>query len=246
MKILLTIIFCFTTHAYADYFSKKDFHLAIGAQGSSLVYKRGIITYEGYQIIPIYSLNLFREDLFIAGSALYSNVKFTENFRVLSRFNANATKDEPAYYTTEKENDRVRREKTNEIDLFFQYDFNHSTYLRLEYSKDISAHHGQYSAMHFRYDLRNTDAPTLIQPGLFVSAGFADKSHNEYLYGTGASSGFNNIEYGFSITSPKAIDNFWPTLKLTHFEILGDNKDASFVEEKSGLSIEFLFAKKVF
>ncbi len=237
----------FSQQGEATSFAKKDLAVAIGAKASSLIYKRGIIIYEGVQLSPIYSINLFRKDLFIAGSALYHNLIFSKNIRLLTRINLDATKDRPLYYSSEKEDDRIRREKTNELDFFFQYDFTHSSYIRIEYSKDLVAHYGQYSAVHLRYDLRTNKSPTLIQPGLFLSLGQGDKNHNEYLYGEGAKSGVNNIEYGFSIVSPKAIDNFWPTLKITQFEILGkDNKEASFVEEKTGISVEFLFAKRVF
>jgi hypothetical protein len=247
MKSFLTFLLIASTASSATVFSKKDFTLALGAQANSLIYKRGIITYEGYQVVPIYSVSLFRKDLFIAGSALYYNLEIINKIRLLSRLNINATKDEPLCITDEKEEERVRRDKTNEFDLFLQYDFTHSSYIRLEYSKDLVAHHGEYTALHLRYDFKDSGAPTLIQPGLFVSLGQGDKAHNEYLYGAGADSGLNNIEYGFSIISPKAIDNFWPTLKITRFEILGnENRDATFVQKKDGISLQLIVAKRLF
>jgi hypothetical protein len=247
MKAFLTLLLIASTSLSAAVFSKKDFTLALGAQANSLLYKRGIITYEGYQVAPIYSVSLFRKDLFIAGSAVYYNYTLKNNIRLLSRFNINSTKDAPLYITDEKEEERVRRDKTNEFDLFLQYDFTHSTYIRLEYSKDLVIHNGEYTALHARFDFKDSGSPSLIQPGLYVSIGQGDKSHNEYLYGAGASSGLNNIEYGFSIISPKAIDNFWPTLKITRFEILGDkNRNASFVQEKDGISLQLLVAKRLF
>lgn len=227
-------------------FSKKDLSLALGAQASSLTYKRGIITHKGYQVVPIFALNLFSEDLFIAGSGLYYKMNLTKNLNFMTRLNLNSTNDRPLFYSNEDEVDRVRREKTNELDFFVQYDFSFASYIRLDYSKDLTAHKGQYVALKLRYDLINSKSKELIEPGIFVSAGHGDKEHNDYLYGEGAKSGMNNVEYGVSITSTKAIANFWPTLKITEFQILGDeNKKASFVQETKGFSIEALFAMKV-
>ena len=49
------------------------------------------------------------------------------------------------------------------------------------------------------------------------------------------------------MTSPDVIDYFWPTLKVSSFEILGEqNRSASFVTDKKGFQVELLFAFKLF
>lgn len=241
-KIILLLLVSNSLYA----FSKKDLSLALGAQTSSLTYKRGIITHKGYQIIPIYALSLFHKNIFAAGSALYYQVKLNEKIKLTSRLNFNSTNDRPLFYSNEDEEDRIRRDRTSEFDTFIQYDFTDASFIRLDYSKDLVAHKGNYAAIKFRYDLINSKNRMLFEPGFFISTGMGDQNHNEYLYGLGASSGKNNIEYGFSITSSKAIDNLWPTLKVTQFEILGQgNKNASYVQETKGFSIEALFAMKV-
>lgn len=248
MKKIGFILLILTTLVQAkdSFFSKKDFSVAIGAQGNSLLYKRGIITHKGYQVFPIYAVSLFNPNLLLAGSALYYKLNLGEKFSVRTRLNFDATNDEPLYYTNEDEEDRVRRDKTNELDFFLQYDFTHSSYIRFQSSKDLVAHKGSYYELKIRYDLLDQGEKRLVQPGLFISAGYGDKDHNTYLYGIGANKdSVNNIEYGFSITSPRAIDNFWPTLKITKFEILGDeNRSGSFVQEREGFSVEALMAFK--
>lgn len=246
-KIILVLTILFSSKLLAINFDKENFSLALGAQGSSLLYKRGIVTYSGYQIIPIYSLNLFNENLLLAGSGLYYKLQASEKSHFWFRLNGNSTPDRPLYSTVDNQDERVERKETSEFDIFYQYEFERSSYLRFNYSKDLKAHKGNYYEFKFRYNIVDISNKGLFEIGTFVSLGYGDQRHNEYFYGNGASkSSLNNAEYGISVTSSKAIDNFWPTLKLTRFEILGDeNQNASFVREKSSFTVEALVAFKV-
>lgn len=249
--IIILSIFSFFNNTYASSFDKKYLEVAAGLQANSLLYKRGIITYEGYQVFPIYSVKLFHPDLLLAGSALYYKHNFLhDNFYFRSRLNIDSTLDQPLYYTTEEEEDRVRRDSTSELDFFLEYDANEKGFIRLQYSKDLVEHKGNYFELRGNIALGNFIKKRkgyLIQPGLFTAVGHGDKKHNEYFYGDGAEASLNNIEYGILVNSPGVIDIFWPTLKITRFEILGDkNREASFVQEKDGWNIELLMAFKIF
>lgn len=246
------LLFSFTSEA-KDFFSKNDFSIAVGGQADSQVHKRGIITYGGFQGIPIYAITLFNPDLILAGSALYyKHQLIKDQLFIRTRLNIDATNDEPLYFTSESEEDRVRRESTAEFDFYLEYLFPNESFLRLNLSQDLVAHKGRYLELRGRlalYDFfKKPGGKALIQPGLFVAAGFGDAKHNEYLYGAGAeSSSFNNLEYGLSVTSPRVIDLFWPTFTVTHFQLLGDqNKAGSFVQEDSGWSVQLLFAFKIY
>lgn len=252
MKIIHIVLFslCLSLSSHAAVFEKRHFGAAVGAQASSLLYKRGIITYKGYQVFPIYSVQLFNPNLLIAGSAIYLKTQLgDENFFLRTRVNFGATPDRPLYETDEDEDERVERDQTNELDIYLEKHFENGSFARGQISKDLKAHNGYYYEMFARVSLVNMNKasdPALINIGLFASAGYGDEKHNEYLYGAGADkASLNNFEYGLSITSPKVIDSFWPTLKISTFQILGDNKEGSFVRETTGTSIEALFAFKV-
>ena len=249
--ILLFLPLIISLTAHAKFFDKKDFTVAVGGQVSSLLYKRGIITYEGYQAFPIYSISLFNPNLHLIGSSLFYNVPINgKKFLLRSRIQFDATNDEPLYYTNEEEDDRIRRDKTNEFDSYLEYSFDDGHYLRLQYSKDLVEHHGEFFELHGRLalaDFYGSGDNSLIQPGIFAAVGYGDSKHNQYLYGEGAgSTGVTSQEYGIYIASPKAIEVFWPTLKMTWFELVGDARDGAYVEEKSGFSIEALAAFRVF
>ena len=249
--VLILGLLNMTYYAHTSTFDKKHLEVAAGIQANSLLYKRGIITYEGYQITPIVSIKLFHPDLLFAGSSLYYKHALPyKNLFFRSRLNFNSTQDEPLYYTSENEEDRVRRDTTSELDGYIEYDAKEKGFIRLQYSKDLVEHQGNYFELRGSIALGNfikKGKGYLIQPGLFTAIGHGDKEHNEYFYGDGAEASLNNIEYGLLINSPGVIDIFWPTLKITRFEILGDkNREASFVQEKDGWNIELLMAFKIF
>jgi hypothetical protein len=240
-----------TSRVYGETFSKKDFSLALGVQANSLLYKRGIVTYGGHQVSPLLSVTLFNPNFLFAGSALYYKYHLNqENFILRSRLNINATPDQPLYYTNEQEGKRVKRDSTSELDLYLEYKDEKNIYLRLQSSTDLVASHGQYFESFIHLPLFNFSSgpnkDSLLLLGLFTALGYGDLNHNEYLYGEEAQGwSINNVEYGLSLRSPKVIDMFWPTFKITRFEILGNkNRNASYVDEKEGWSIEALVAFK--
>lgn len=246
--LILILFSLFLSHnLFALNLKKSDFSFALGVQGSAILHKRGITTYNGYQVTPIYSLNLFSKNLLLAGSSLYFKKVLSEKSHIWFRLNGSATPDRPLYYTTTSEEDSILREDTSEFDIIYQYNLKRSSYFRFVFSKDLVAHGGNYMELKTRYNIIDISSRGLVEIGVYGAIGFGDSNHNEYLYGTGANrNGLNNIEYGLSITSTKAIDNLWPTLKLTKFEVLGDeNRSAAYVEDKAGFNIEALIAFKV-
>ncbi len=233
------------------FFSTEDFDVALGVQGNSLLYKRGIITYEGYQIVPIYTVQLFNPKLFMAGGALYYKHELSKNLLLRTRLNFDSTLDKPLYKTLEDESARPRRESTTELDIYLEYTVINDSFFRFLISQDVIAHKGNYFELRGRLALldlykKNLEKP-LIQLGIFSSIGYGSSQHNDYFYGKGANkAGFNNLEYGISITSPKVIEKFWPTFKITRFHVLGsNNKEGSHIQETKGWSIEALMAFQV-
>lgn len=250
--ILILVGFGFPLHSRAGWLSGDDFAIALGGQYSSLLQKRGIITYEGYQAIPVYSIQLWNPRLLVAGSAFYFNQSlFSENHLLRLRLNIDSTNDEPLYYTDEGKGERIRREKTSEVDVYYEFRLEGGSHFRIQYSKDIVEHNGSYTEIYLHlalFNLWGSGKKVLVQPGVFGSLGGGDRKHNEYLYGIGVGQDtqITNVQYGVSVTSPGVIDLFWPTLKFTRFELIGEQvRNASFVQEKDGYQVELLFAFRV-
>lgn len=245
---ILTILFLHN-NVKADFLKTEKLQIAAGLQYRSLLYKRGIITYEGYQAVPIYSVNYEDSSFLLAGSSLFYKRAINQNWSFRTRLNIDSTEDNPLYVTEEKEEERVRRDETSEWDAYFEYLSERGHYFRFQLSQDLQAHKGSYIELRGRIALadylKKGQGQPLIQPALFAAVGGASREHNEYFYGSD-SAGLNNIEYGLLITSPKVIDVFWPTLKITRFEILGeDNRAGNLVQEKDGFSVEALMAFRV-
>ncbi|MCB0356875.1 MAG: hypothetical protein KDD40_07705 [Bdellovibrionales bacterium] len=253
MRILiLWLLLSFSFSLQATAFSKKDFQFAVGGQYQSILQKRGIVTYKGYQVLPIYSIQLWNPNLLVAGSSLYyTHILVNPKHRFRLRLNLDSTLDRPLYYTSEKENERIRREETSEFDIFYEWRRSNDDHIRLQFSQDLVAHNGFYTELYFHKKLFNLlmakNNKALLQPGVFAALGGGNKNHNEYLYGVGASHySLTNLQYGFAVTSPSAIDVFWPTFKITRFELLGEeNRRASYVREREGWQVELLFAFRV-
>lgn len=247
----LSFFLFFTSNLMAqDFFNTEDFHFALGANYTSLSQKRGIITNKGYLVLPLYSINLFNPDLVLAGSSLYFKQKLSDSQALRFRFQSNATGDHPLYYTTEKEEERIRREKTSELSFYYEISSEENSHLRIQYSKDLKAHKGAYVELYTHlslFDLYTKNSKRLAQLGIFASIGGGDKKHNQYLYG-GNFDSFqeSNYQIGIAILSPDVIDQFWPTLKITKFGLLGEAKSGSYVDETDGISLEILLAKKLF
>lgn len=250
LKIFTLMMLSVSLQAQAE-FSTKNFQGALGVQYSSLLQQRGIITYKGYQVTPIFSVQLFHPQILWAGSALYYIQPITSKnhfFRMKANFDS--TLDKPLYYTEEKKHERVRRESTSELSLDYEIRSQGGSFFRTSYVQDVVAHDGFYTEIYGHLavlDVLGKDEKSLVQIGLFSSLGGGNKDHNSYFYGTN-SGGYSatNIQYGLSVTSPKVIDSYWPTLKVSRFELIGDARDGSFVKETQGWQIETLFAFRVF
>lgn len=242
-----------TPIAEAAFFQKKDFAVALGAEYISLLERRGMIVYEGYQLFPIYSVDLFNPDFQLVGSTL--NYRWRSEDRRLtfrSRLNLDSTNDSPLYETSEKEKDRIRRSTTSEIEGHVEWYAFQQLELSGNIGQDIGAHGGTHAEITTRVIVgnfwRKENGGAMIQPAFFGTLGGATESHNRYLYGTGAEGGLSHYAYGFSISSPAVIDTFYPVLKITRFGLLGDsNRSASLVrsDEKEGWQALVLAAFRV-
>jgi len=245
--------FAVSSTANASFFSKENFAVALGAEYVSLLERRGIIVYNGYQIFPIYSIDLFNPDLQLVGSSLNYRWRTSDQaLTVRTRFNFDSTNDSPLYETAEKKTNRIRRTMTSEVEGFLEWRALSHLELTTNISQDIGAHGGTHGEVGARVILGNflqrENRAAMIQPALFGIFGVATKNHNKYLYGVGAEGGLSHYAYGFSISSPAVIDTFYPVLKITRFGLLGDkNRSAAYVRsgEKDSWQVLALAAFRI-
>lgn len=244
MKALLLVICIIPSLSLAD-----EWKIAVGALSKTLNTKRGMITYQGHQVSPIFSIEKEGIPLMIAGSSVYYRQRIEGDFFVRSRLHFNATGDHPAYFTETPESETIQREQTNEWNVYLEHQ-NNEHYFRFEVSRDLNAHESNYFEVHSRFALFDYIRPKMkavIQPSVYAAIGYGDEGHNQYLYGNSAQSGVNHYELGIIVASPNVIDPFFPTLKLNYFEILGEeNRGAELVEHRQGVALEILFAFRVF
>jgi outer membrane scaffolding protein for murein synthesis (MipA/OmpV family) len=251
--LLLALLALVPAKGQASFFDKNELSGALGGQYMSLIERRGIIVYDGYQAFPIYSVNLWNPNLQLVGSTLNYRWSLLEDTLVLrARANFDATNDEPLYETDEKEEDRIRRKTTNEVEGFVEWRAAKLLELNANISQDVGAHGGTHAEIGTRIILGEyikKNKSYMIQPALFASIGAASKDYNEYLYGSGAVSGVSHYSAGFSISTPAVIDYFYPVFKATWFGLIdSENRNASYVRknEKDSFQILALFAFKVF
>ena len=250
----LLLIFCvsFSLNAHADFFQKKDFKLSLGIQGRSLLYKRGMLLYSGVQPIPILAVDVFNPNLiFTLGKIYFKQPLIKDRLNLRLNLAMNAIGDKPLIKSAAEENSYPEREKSTELECYIEYIFEGGSFSRLSIHRDFTTHKSNYYEAGFNINLSSLIGPSekkgMWQPGAFINLGHGDGKHNEFLYGEGANvASLNNLEYGLIIHSPKVIDIFWPTVKLTSFQILGDeNKSGSLVQKTRQFSFEFLIAKQI-
>jgi hypothetical protein len=250
---VMLLEFAIGNNANASFFSKDDFAVALGAEYLSQLERRGIIVYKGYQVFPIYSVDLFNPDLQLVGSSLNYRWRLDSQALTLrTRLSIDSTNDSPLYETKEKKTDRIRRTSTSEVEGFLEWRALSYMELSASISQDIGAHGGTHGEVGTRLILGNfvqrEERGAMIQPALFGTLGLATKRHNEYLYGNGAEKGLSHYTFGFSVSSPAVIDTFYPVLKISRFGLLGNkNRSAAFVrsDEKDSWQILALAAFRV-
>lgn len=250
--LLLSLLALTPNKGHATFFSHKDFAGALGGQYVSLLERRGIIVYDGYQAFPIFSVNLWNPNLQLVGSTLNYRWSISEDTLVLrTRINFDATNDKPLYETDEKEEGRVRRKTTNEVEGFVEWRAHKLLELNANVSQDVTAHGGIHAEVGTRIILGEyvkKNKSYLIQPALFGSLGAATKDYNEYMYGAGAQGGISHYSAGFSVSAPAVIDYFYPVLKATWFGLIDSaNRNATYVQkdEKESFQILALFAFRI-
>jgi len=248
--VFIIYLLCITTVQATDKWKYNYFKFSIGAEYLSNLNKRGATFYDSYQVIPIFSIDLFSKDLFIVGTSLNYRHKINNYLLYRAKLNINATGDKPLYKTGLEINKLDQKAKTNEIDNILEIRSKKQGEISLLISKDLQAHNGSYLELKIRKIAFNQKVGKLnFQTALFTSIGAGTKAHNKYLYGEGSSAfSLTNYSYGLSISAPPAIDYIYPVLNIKRYGILGSkNKNASLVRDNnSNWQIIALFAFNIF
>lgn len=251
LKVLSVSLFLTSlgSNARAE-FSKDKFAVAVGAEYLSQLDRRGVVTYGSYQLIPIFAVDLFHPSLQLVGSTLNWRDQISESVLYRIRLNLDAANDTPLYYTGEKEESRVRRKVSSELEFFAEV----TPVSFIETTLNAGTGLGGYSGLFAEGSLRlklgryfERGKGFLAEPAITASVGGGSNEHNLYYYGPGSAPGLSYATVGISVASPGIIDHFYPWFKVYRSTLLGANRDAQYVktEEREHWTFLVLGALKV-
>jgi hypothetical protein len=214
--------------------------LNLGFRYSSLLENRGIIFYQDFQIDPVLGLFLFDDRVeFLGDSIGYRDFIVKDMLRLRSRFVSISDKPLFPNYDSVRMSTPRRAdtyEWSSRAELFLPgYNDHYRAEIDFEYAKDISVHHGNYLNLQTKVKICDFRVSgTMIEPNTFAALGWGDLFHNQYFYGPSAeNSGFNNLIYGLWFVFPEEADRNYPIIQVTHFQVLGDYKNAEYAKNRS-------------
>lgn len=225
----------------------------LGIRYSSLMHHRGIILYRDFQIDPVISLFFLDEKAFFTGDTIgYTDFIFKDSLKDQLRFRTRlvAFGDVPLF----PYNDNIRSqyhhrdstyEWSNRLEWYLPgYNKDYVSTLSVDYRKDIGEHSGNYFEFEWRaklFDYSFSRPNYYLEPNFFVTAGWGDERHNQYLYGPSANQAeFNNLNYGIVVSFPKETDRFYPIILLKHIQATGKSKDAEYARNNEGWVFSFI------
>ena len=203
----------------------------LGARFSSVLAKRGVIFYEGFQLDPVLGLFFFDDRVEFLGDSLGFR-DYLHKDKIRWRTKVAKISDNPLFPAKRSlrlvSPDRPDSyEWSNGLEFYFpSYSDRYLGQANLTYAKDISKHHGDYLELEMRAKIFSTSVlGTILEPNLAGSLGWGSAAHNKYFYGL-EKSDWNNLSYGFWVAFPNEADRYYPILQLMRFSTLGDNRNA--------------------
>lgn len=241
-KFFIILIFLSLSRVQADG-NKSPHHTGtissfnVGFRYSSVLTNRGVILYRGFQVDPVVGAFFFDDRLeFLGDSIGYRDFVVSDRVRLRTRLVSITDKPLFPEYESIRKDDPKRSdtaEWSTQLEFFWPgYNAEYIFETDLSYSKDISAHNGNYFELQGKvkiFEFRVPKFETIIEPNLYASLGWGDAPHNQYFYGPSAnSSGFNNLSYGIWFAFPEESDRFYPIVQIKRFQALGDYQTTEF------------------
>lgn len=211
--------------------------LNLGFRYSSILQNRGLVLYRDFQIDPTIAIFFFDDRLeFVGDSIGYRDFIYEDRIRLRTRIVSITDKPLFPSYESLRAGRPTRSDSyewSNRAELFLPgYNDRYWGELDIGFAKDLSTHHGTYIDLQAKlklFDFRVPGLKTKVEPNFSTSVGWGDSAHNQYLYGPSANEGsLNNFSAGLWLAFPEEADRFYPVIQLTHFEVLGQNRNAEF------------------
>lgn len=226
----------------------------LGLRYSSLMQHRGIVLYKDFQIDPVVSVFFLDDKGFFTGDSLgYANFIYQDRLRFRTRLVAFG--DSPLFpYNDTIRSQYFHRQSTyewsNRVELYLPgYNKDYHSSFAFDYRKDLGEHYGNYFEIEYRIKLFDYTLPRpnyYLEPNFFITTGWGDQRHNQYLYGPSANQDeFNNFSYGVVVSFPKETDRFYPIIMLRHFEALGKSRKAEYARDSEGWLFSFIASYNV-
>lgn len=209
----------------------------LGTRFSSLLASRGLVLYGDFQFDPVVALFFFDDRVeFLGDSIGFRDFVAGRWLRLRGRFQS--VSDDPLI----PNNPAVRRgypdrEDSLEAQTYAEfflpcYCSAYRAEIDVGLAQDLSAHKGRRVELQAKAKLLSARLPganSLLEPNVFVKAGFGDGLHNRYFYGPEASDfGLTELTYGLWLALPEDADRYYPIVQIARFETMGDrNRNAS-------------------
>ena len=219
---------------------------AVGLAFFSNISERGATFYEGYQLYPVFTLELFHPNLKIYAPNIFYRHRW--NDYILFRGGLNSVQIETPYTTNKKKKDYQRKDSFEAIGSVELGIPRHGEFT-FRISQDISEHNGIATEGHLRwifYNLPIQDSD--LQFALNYALGAGAKEHNIYFYGEGAEESFSQNHHSLSFSVSNSEDHLYPIFEVRYYEVLGDkNRRASIAKDKThGIHVQLFFVFNVF
>ena len=221
----------------------------LGIRYSSIYKKRGVIVYRDFQIDPVISLFFFDDHLAFLGDSLEYQ-QFISRDQIRFRTKVAVVDDNPIFPDYESvRNENINRPRTYEWSIGFDfyipgYNSDYIGEFEFFYSKDLSAHNGNYLNLTTKLKLFEfTPFNTSLEPHLVATIGYGDRAHNQFFYGPSASeAGLTDYAIGLWMAFPGLADRHYPIVQIMHFAVMGDkNRRAEYADNRNqGYLISFI------
>lgn len=141
--ILLGLSLCLSkAYANTPSWGTDQFGLSVGLKYQNRLSKRGLITYDSWQLLPVVSADLFCNCLFLVGKSIHYKQQLTPWLRLRSKLALDATGDTPLVETGDTP--ATPKKTSNEISFGAEWTWQERGEFGANFNKDVSSHYGSY------------------------------------------------------------------------------------------------------
>lgn len=228
--------------------------VSIGAGFASALEKRGVRSYEDFQIAPIVTAYFFDKKFeYLTDRLGYRQFLIEDKLRW--RSSAIYISDDPLF-PKRKSLQNFDRESTfewvNRLEYYLPSYSEYGGEIDLELAKDVKEHSGIYADISVKFKLFeyrwNIITRDNSEFNIFATLGWGNENHNQYFYGPGARAGITHLSTGFWVNFPERADRYTPIVMLKYYQVLdSQNKTQAYAKgNDQGILLTMVGAYPIF